>query len=151
MRQFLVFAGVSTGLIVYRRPVLFCAFHQVDIGAVLDAHGHNIQCIGIVIAVVFVNIRQRCLRFQQSAQLCRAQRNIFKRHQNILAGTVLICVVQNFLGRLCKQPRTVFVLLLLHFVVQLSDKGIVFHIASPSALCRILSQKFRFSGSERLR
>ena len=99
----------------------------------------------------FVNVRQRCLGFQQSAHLCRTQRSIFKSDEDILTGAVLIRVVQNFFGRLCKQPRAVFVLLLLHFVVQLSDKGIVFHIASPSALCRILSQKFRFSGSVRLR
>ena len=151
LRQFLVFAGVSTGLIVNRRPVLFRAFHQVDVGAIRYAQGHNIQCIGIAIAVVFVNVRQRCLGFQQSAQLCRTQRSIFKSNEDILTGAVLIRVVQNFFGRLCKQPRTVFVLLPLHFVVQLSDKGIVFHIASPSALCRILSQKFRFSDSERLR
>ena len=46
---------------------------------------------------------------------------------------------------------TGFVLFLLHFVVQLGSKRIIFHSASPSVLCRILSQKFRFSGSERLR
>lgn len=46
LRQFLMFAGVSSSLIVNWRPVLFRAFHQVNVGAVLDTQGHNIQCIG---------------------------------------------------------------------------------------------------------